>query len=122
MGNGKVIARAGERMNEPEYVVSLYLPSDYSQRPTASLPHWFLELLQARGGAYHTLAEAAHSLEHPAAYAEVERYSCHHMCHAELEVARWAITADIDKEDNTLQGIEHHMEVYGLHERLAALE
>src|SRR6266851_1073027 len=30
MGNGEVVARAGERANEPEYVVSLYLPSDYS--------------------------------------------------------------------------------------------
>src|SRR5216683_1851910 len=28
MGNGEVVARAGERANEPEYVVSLYLPSD----------------------------------------------------------------------------------------------
>src|SRR5216683_742820 len=67
MGNGEVVARAGESANEPEYVVSLYLPSDYSQRPTASLPHWFLELLQARGGAYHTLAEAACGLERLAA-------------------------------------------------------
>jgi len=31
MGNGKVIARAGEHVNKPEYMVSLYLPSDYSQ-------------------------------------------------------------------------------------------
>ncbi len=31
MGNGEVVARAGESANEPEYVVSLYLPSDYSQ-------------------------------------------------------------------------------------------
>ncbi len=122
MGNGEVVARAGKSTNEPEYVVSLYLPSDYSQRPTASLPHWFLELLQARGGAYHTLAEAARGLEHPAAFAEVERYSRHHMHRAELEVAHRAITADIDKEDDTLQGIEHRMEAYGLHKRLATLE
>ncbi len=122
MGNGEVLARAGESVDEPEYVVSLYLPSDYSQRPTASLPHWFLELLQARGGAYHTLAEAVRGLKHPAAFVEVERYSRHHMHRAKLEVARQAITADIDKEDDTLQGIEHRMEAYGLHERLAALE
>ncbi len=122
MSNGKVITRARESAHEPEYVVSLYLPSDYSQRPTASLPHWFLELLQARGGAYHTLAEAARELEHPTAFTEVERYSCHHMCHAKLKVARRAITADIDKEDDTLQGIEHRMEAYGLHERLTTLE
>ncbi len=122
MGNGEVVARAGERANEPEYVVSLYLPSDYSTRPTALLPPWFLELLQASGGAYHTLAEAARGLEHPAAFAEVERYRRHHMHRAELEVARRAIIANIDKEDNTLQGIEHRMEAYGLHKHLAALE
>src|SRR5712671_824409 len=29
LGNGEVVARAGERADEPEYVVSLYLPSDY---------------------------------------------------------------------------------------------
>src|SRR5713101_2465585 len=38
LGNGEVVARAGERADEPEYVVSLYLPSDYSTRPTALLP------------------------------------------------------------------------------------
>ncbi len=78
MGNGEIVARAGERANEPEYVVSLYLPSDYSTRPTALPPPWFLELLQANGGAYHTLAEAARGLDHPAAFAEVERYRRHH--------------------------------------------
>ncbi len=31
MGNGEIIARAGEHVNEPEYMVSLFLPSDYSQ-------------------------------------------------------------------------------------------
>src|SRR6266851_7060382 len=72
IGNGEVVARAGEHANEPEYVDYLYLPSDYSQRPTASLPHWFIKLLQASGGAYHTLAEAARSLDHPTAFAEVK--------------------------------------------------
>src|SRR6266853_5580136 len=122
LGNGEVVARAGKRADEPEYVVSLYLPSDYSTRPTALLPPWFLEILQANGGAYHTLAEAARGLEHPAAFAEVERYCRHHTHRAELEVARRAIIADIDKEDDALQGIEYRMEAYSLHERLAALE
>src|SRR6266853_1949667 len=121
LGNGEVLARAGERADEPEYVVSLYLPSDYSTRPTALLPPWFVELLQASGGAYHTLAEAARGLKHPAAFTEVERYRRHHTHRAELEVARRAIIADIDKEDDTLQRIEHRMEAYGIHERLAAL-
>src|SRR6266851_8766231 len=119
MGNGKVIAQAGEHINKLEYMVSLYLPSDYSQHPTATLPPWFMELLQTKEGPYHTLAEAARRLEHPAAFAEVERYRHHHTHRAELEVARRAIIADIDKEDDTLQGIEHRMEAYGLHDRLA---
>ena len=65
------------------------------------------------------MAEVTRNLDHPAAFAEVEHYSRHHQRRAKLEVARRAITADIDKEDDTLQGIEHHMEAYGLHERLA---
>src|SRR5216683_2171379 len=122
LGKGEGVDRAAEPADEPEYVVSLSLPSDYSTRPTALLPPWFVELLQANGGPYHTLAEAARGLDHPAAYAEVERYRRHHTHRAELEVARRAISAEIDKEDDTLQGIEHRMEAYGLHERLAALE
>jgi len=30
MGNSEVITRAGEHMDEPKYVVSLYLEVDYS--------------------------------------------------------------------------------------------
>ncbi len=78
MGNSKVVARAGEHADKLEYVVSLYLSSDYLQQPTTTLPQWFVELLQAKGGPYHTLAEAAHNLEHPAAYTKVKQYSCHH--------------------------------------------
>jgi len=122
MGNSEVVARAGEHTNKPEYMVSLYLPSDYSQQPTSTLPQWFIELLQARGGPYHTLAEAAHSLKHPTTYTEVECYSCHHQCCAELEVDQWAIVAKIEREDKALQGIKHRMEAYGLHEQLAQLE
>jgi len=79
MGNGEVVARAGEHADKPEYVVSLYLLSDYLLQPTTTLPQWFVELLQAKGGPYHTLAEVACGLEHPTAYAEVERYSCRHL-------------------------------------------
>ena len=47
MRNGEVIARAGEHMDKPEYVVSLYLQADYSCRPTSPLAPWFIELLQS---------------------------------------------------------------------------
>ena len=69
MGNGEVLARAGEHGDEPEYVVSLYLDPDYSRDPTAPMGQWFQALLQSNGGAYHTMAEAARHLDNPAAYA-----------------------------------------------------
>ncbi len=72
MENGKVITQAGEHVNKPEYVVSLYLPSDYSQCPTTTLPQWSMELLQTKGGPYHTLAEVAYGLEHPTTFIKVE--------------------------------------------------
>jgi len=37
MGNGEVVARAGEHTDELEYVVSLFLPANYSQHPTSTL-------------------------------------------------------------------------------------
>jgi len=95
MENSKVIARAGEHADKPEYVVTLFLPTNYSQRPTSSLPQWFIKLLQSRGGPYHTLAEAARSLKHPTTYAKIKQYHRHHKQHAELEVDRWAIMAEI---------------------------
>ena len=78
IGNGEVITRAGEHTDKPEYVVSLFLPSDYSQCPTLTLPQWFVKLLQSWGGPYHTLAEAACTLDHPTAYTKVEHYHHHH--------------------------------------------
>ncbi len=103
MGNSEAIARAGEHTDELEYMVTLFLPSNYSQRPTASLPQWFVELLQSRGGPFHTLAEAARSLEHPATYTEIQQYHHHHKQWAELEVDHQAIVAEIEQEDNTLR-------------------
>ncbi len=122
MGNSEVIAQAGENADKPKYVVSLFLPADYSQCPTSPLPQWFIKLLQSRGGPYHTLAEVARALEHPTAYAEVKCYCCHHERHAELEVNRRAIIAEMEQEDDALSSIEHHMEGWGIHECLAHLE
>ena len=74
MGNGEVLARAGEEEDEPEYVVSLYLESNYSQHPTSPMPWWFLELLQGPSTPYNTLAETVCQLPDMAAFAKVERY------------------------------------------------
>ncbi len=103
-------------------MVSLYLPSDYSQHPTTTLLQWFVELLQTKRGPYHTLAKVVHGLKHPAAYAEVKQYSCHHQQQAELKVNRWAIVAEIEQEDEALSGIKHCMEAYSLYERLTHLK
>jgi len=62
------------------------------------------------------MAEAARSLNHPAAYAKVECYRRHHERQVELEVDRQAIIAEIEHEDNTLGGIKSCMEGWGLHE------
>jgi len=87
-GGGEVVARAREHQDKAEYVVPLFLPSNYSHQPTNPMPIWFDELLQAKGGGYHTLAEVAHALDNPVVFAEVERYHCHHKGCAELE-ANW---------------------------------
>jgi len=76
MGNGEVITRAGKHMDEPEHVVLLYLKPKYSRHPTSIMPLWFKELLQASRGPYHLLAEVAHALNNPAAYAKVKWYHC----------------------------------------------
>ena len=86
------------------------------------MPIWFNELLQAMGGGYHTLAEAAHTLDNPATFAEVEWYHHHHERYAELEAERQAIIIEIDAEDEHLSSINHHMEAWGLHGQLAHLE
>ena len=45
MGNGEVLARVGEHLDKPEYMVSLYLKSDYSCHDLDPMPYWFKELL-----------------------------------------------------------------------------
>ena len=122
LGNGEVVARAGEAVDEPEYVVSLYLESDYSQRPSSPMPSWFLDLLNANGHPYHTLAEAAHSLDDPAAFAEVERYRRHYDKKLELEAECRALAADIKLERERIEAARFRMEAYQLHDKLTNLE
>ena len=77
-GGGEVVARVGEHQDEAEYMVPLFLPSNYSRQLTDPMPIWFNELLQAKGGGYHTLAKAARALNDPATFTEVEQYYRHH--------------------------------------------
>ena len=118
----EVVARAGEHQNKAEYMVPLFLSSDYSCQPTDPMPIWFNKLLQAKGRGYHTLAEAACVLDNPATFAEVECYHCHHKQYAELKADQCAIIAKLDTEDKHLSSICHCMEAWGLHSHLAHLE
>ena len=110
-----MVARVGEHQDEAEYVVPLFLPSNYSCQLTDPMPIWFNELLQAKGGGYHTLAEVACALDDPATFAEVEQYHHHHERRVELEADRWVILAEINAEDKHLTSICHRMEAWGLH-------
>jgi hypothetical protein len=45
LGSGKVVMRVGEDSDEPEYVVPLYLSTDYSPGDVNTMPYWCEELL-----------------------------------------------------------------------------
>jgi hypothetical protein len=77
LGSGEVIAWAGEDPNKSEYVVPLFLATDYSLGDIDTMPYWCEELLQCNGAPFFTLATAVHTMDLTAS-AEVERYHCHH--------------------------------------------
>ena len=105
MRNGKVIARVGEYRDKLKYMVSLYLKLDYLQHPTSAMPPWFVELLYASGGPYHTLAEVAHALDNPAAFTEVKQYHRHHTHYCKLKADQYTIITKIEQGDEGLDGI-----------------
>jgi hypothetical protein len=121
LGSGEVVARAGEEADEAEYVVPLYLPTDYSRGELDTMPYWCEELLQSTGGPFFALATAVRALDLTAS-AEVERYQRHHQRRAQLEADRRAIVAEIDREDEELTTIRHRLEGWRLHERVAHLQ
>jgi hypothetical protein len=84
LGSGEVIVRAGEDPNEPEYVVPLYLSTDYSPGDINTMPYWCKELLQSNGAPFFTLAMTVHALDLTTS-AEVECYHCHHKHRAQLK-------------------------------------
>ena len=86
------------------------------------MPCWFLELLNANGHAYHTLAEAARGLDNPAAFTEVKQYRRHYDTKLELEAECRALAADIELERERIEASRFRMEAYQLHDKLANLE
>jgi hypothetical protein len=115
LGSGEVVARAGEDADEAEYMVPLYLPTDYSQGDIDTMPYWCEELLQSTGTPFFALATAVRNLNLTAS-TEVERYQRHHQRRAQLEADRRAIIAEIEREDEELTTIRHCLEGWRLHE------
>ena len=104
LGSGEVLARAGEDPDKPEYVVSLFLTTDYSPEENDPMPYWCKELLQSKGAPFFTLATAVHSMD-LTAFTKVKCYQCHHECRAQLEADRHAIIAKLNREDEELASI-----------------
>jgi hypothetical protein len=115
LGSGEVVARAGEDPNEPEYVVPLHLATNYSPGDVDTMPYWCEELLQSNRAAFFALATTVHALDLTAS-AKVERYHRHHERRAQLEADRHAIIVEIEREDEELTSIRHHLEGWQLHE------
>jgi hypothetical protein len=61
----------GEDADEAEYVVPLYLPTDYSRGDLDTMPYWCEELLQSTGTPFFALATMVCRLD-LMALAEVE--------------------------------------------------
>jgi hypothetical protein len=73
LGSGEVITQAGEDPNEAEYVVSLFLTTNYSLEEIDTMPYCCEELLQSNGAPFFALATAVHSMDLTAS-AEVKCY------------------------------------------------
>jgi hypothetical protein len=84
LGSGEVIVRAGEDPNEPEYVVPLYLSTNYSLGDVNTMLYWCEELLQSNGAPFFALATMVHMLDLTTS-AEVEHYHHHHKRRAQLK-------------------------------------
>ena len=81
--SGEVIARAGEDPDEPEYMVLLYLSTDYSPGDIDTMPYWCKELLQSNRAPFFALATTVRMLDLTSA--EVEQYHHHHERRAQLK-------------------------------------
>ena len=98
VGNGQVELLAGREPGEPTYIVELFLHPNYTETDTDTTPPWFLALLTGRDGSFHTLVEAAHRLDNPAAVAEIYHYH-------RLEQERTELTSKLNRVSNALSAI-----------------
>jgi hypothetical protein len=85
------------------------------------MPYWCKELLQSTGAPFFTLAMMVCVLNLMAS-AEVKHYQCHHQRCTQLKADRRTIIAKIEREDEELTSIHHHLEGWRLHECIAHLQ
>jgi hypothetical protein len=77
LGSGEIIMQVGEDPNKPEYVVPLFLSTDYSPGEIDTVPYWCKELLQSNGAPFFALATIVCVMDLTAS-AKVECYHHHH--------------------------------------------
>jgi hypothetical protein len=119
--SGEVVTGVGEDPDEPEYVVPLHLATDYSPGDVNTMPYWCKELLQSNRAPFFALAMMVHTLDLTAS-AEVKCYHRHHERQAQLKADRRAIIVEIEREDEELTSIRHHLEGWRLHEWVGHLQ
>jgi hypothetical protein len=122
VGDGTVELLAGREPGETTYIIELYLHPNYTETPTEITAPWFLALLTAGDGSYHTFAEEVHHLDDPAALAEV-------YCFQQLEARCNELTTELNWVSDALTMMHDqldtchcHMEAAQLPRRLQHLE
>ena len=84
LGSGEVIAQAGKDPDKPEYVVPLFLATDYSPGDVNTMLYWCKELLQCNRAPFFALATVVHTMDLTAS-TEVKCYHHHHEQHTQLK-------------------------------------
>jgi hypothetical protein len=95
VGDGTVELLAGREPGETTYVVELYLRPNYTEAPTEIAAPWFLALLTAGDGSYHTFAKEVHHLDDPTMLAKVYHFQC-------LEVQQSELTVELNHVSDAL--------------------
>ena len=87
---------------EPTYITKLFLCPDYTETSTDTAALWFLALLTGRDSSFHTLIEAAHRLDNPAAVAEL-------YCYCHLNQERTELTSELNRVSDALSTIRDQL-------------
>ena len=103
VGNRHVELLAGREPGEPTYIIKLFLHPNYTETPTDTTALWFLALLTGRDSSFHTLIEAAHRLDNPAAVAEL-------YCYCHLNQERTELTSELNRVSDALAAIQDQLD------------